>query len=242
MLQIELLAVYHALKNYEHYCRHRVVHIFCDNISLVYLKGMAAGSPREQRLASFLMNFRLIFHHVSGKRENMLADSLSRCFEEMNATELEEWIPNVDPKDDFLFTITQTDNEDSQIQTAKVKDAHVTVRPTTVTTDIPAMQPGTCWQCHSVTFQNVDSGSEPGLDVINTTQCAYSSENHLFTDTNIKVSNASQPITQLHDCTTGASPGYSNILLSSSGSHVLSKQLVHSDNGSVAPPHNSTLE
>ena len=159
----------------------------------------------------------------------------------MNATELEEWIPNVDPKDDFLFTITQTDNEDSRIQTAKVNDAHVTVRPTTVTTDIPAMQPGTCWQCHSVTFQNVDSGSEPGLDVINTTQCAYSSENHLFTDTNIKVSNASQPITQLHDCTTGASPGYSNILLSSSGSHVLSKQLVHSDNGSVAPPHNSTL-
>jgi len=72
---------------------------------------MAYGSPREQRMASFLMGFHLIFHHVSGKKQNMLADSLSRCFEDMNASELKEWIPNLDPKDDFLCTnIGQTNN------------------------------------------------------------------------------------------------------------------------------------
>jgi hypothetical protein len=106
VLQIELLAVYHALKAYEHYCRHRTVNIFSDNISLVYLKGMAMGSPREKRMATYLMGFRLNFRHVSGKRENLLADSLSRSFEDMNASELEQWIPNVDPKDDYLFAVS----------------------------------------------------------------------------------------------------------------------------------------
>jgi hypothetical protein len=111
VLQIELLAVYHALKTYENYCRHRTVHIFSDNISLVYLKGMAMGSPREKRMATYLMGFRLNFHHVSGKRENMLADSLSRCFEDMTTSEIEEWIPHVDPKDDFLFAISTVKTE-----------------------------------------------------------------------------------------------------------------------------------
>jgi hypothetical protein len=106
VLQIELLAVYHALKTYEHYCRHRTINIFSDNISLVYLKGMAMGSPREKRMATYLMGFRLNFYHVSGKRENLLADSLSRSFEHMNASELEQWVPNVDPKDDFLFGLS----------------------------------------------------------------------------------------------------------------------------------------
>jgi hypothetical protein len=96
VLQIELLAVYHALKAYEHYCRHRTVNIFSDNISLVYLKGMAMGSPREKRLATYLVVLRLNFHHVSGKRENLLADSLSRSFEDTNASKLEQ-------RDDFLL-------------------------------------------------------------------------------------------------------------------------------------------
>jgi hypothetical protein len=79
---------------------------FSDNISLVYLKGRAMGSPREKRMASFLMGFRLNFRHLSGKA-NVLADSLSRCFVDMNPTEREQWIPSVDPKDDFLFAISK---------------------------------------------------------------------------------------------------------------------------------------
>jgi hypothetical protein len=86
VLQIELLAVYQALKTYEHYCRHRTVDIFSDIISLVYLKGMAMGSPREKRMATYFMGFRLNCYYVSGKRENLLADSLSRSFEDMNAS------------------------------------------------------------------------------------------------------------------------------------------------------------
>lgn len=106
VLQIELLAVYHALKTYETYCRHRTINIFSDNISLVYLKGMAMGSPREKRMAAYLMGFRLKFFHVSGKRENMLADTLSRSFEEMNATEIQQWTPVIDTRDDFLFAVS----------------------------------------------------------------------------------------------------------------------------------------
>ena len=66
---------------------------FSDNINLVYPKGMSMGSPREKRMAAFLMGFRLNFNHVSGKHE----DSLSRGFEEMSSTELDNrvnfWTP-----------------------------------------------------------------------------------------------------------------------------------------------------
>ena len=107
VLQIELLGVYHAIRALEPYCRHRVVNIFSDNISLVYLKGMSMGSPREKRIASYLMGFRLTFQHVSGKRQNLVADCLSRSFEEMSVIERESFIPTIDPKDDFLFAISQ---------------------------------------------------------------------------------------------------------------------------------------
>jgi len=68
VLQIELYAVYLALRNYETYCRHRTVHNFSENITLVYLKGMSLGSPREKRMASFIIGFQLKFHHVKGQQ------------------------------------------------------------------------------------------------------------------------------------------------------------------------------
>jgi hypothetical protein len=64
VLQIELMAVYMSLKAYEPYCRHRTIHIYSDNISLVYLRGFNMGTPREKRMASYVMRFRLQLHHV----------------------------------------------------------------------------------------------------------------------------------------------------------------------------------
>ena len=172
VLQIELLAVYHALKTYEPYCRHRTITCFSDNLSLVYLKGMAVGSPREKRMASFLMGFRLKFYHVSGKRENLLADSLSRCFEEMNATELEQWTPNVDPKDDFLFTISQNFQSDFQNrsearQSVKTDDTSALVEHrTNWARHINESQPISDWTSYSMTFQQTDSDTIPMNEMI----------------------------------------------------------------------------
>lgn len=63
VMQIELYAIYLCLRQYETYCRHRLIHIFSDNLSLCYLRGMAMGSPREKRLASYIMGFNLHFTH-----------------------------------------------------------------------------------------------------------------------------------------------------------------------------------
>ena len=84
---------------YKPYCRYRVVNIFSDNISLVYLRGMAF----DGRLASYFQGYRLTWHHISGKKQNWLADCNSRSYEEMSTTEREVFIPNIDPKDEFFI-------------------------------------------------------------------------------------------------------------------------------------------
>jgi hypothetical protein len=113
VLQIELLGIYLSLRQYEIYCRHRLIHIFSDNLSLCYLRGMAMGSPREKRMASYIMGFRLHFSHISGK-QNMLSDSLSRCFEDMTENEKTLWLPKCDVKDDFLFAIHKDERQNHQ--------------------------------------------------------------------------------------------------------------------------------
>jgi hypothetical protein len=90
-------------------------------------------------MATYLLSFRLQFHHVSGKRENMRADGIRRALEDMSAAEVKEWIPQVDEKDDFLLTVSQKkpandpigsshsvhldDNAHRTNQTAKTDDA-----------------------------------------------------------------------------------------------------------------------
>ena len=166
VLQIELLGVYHALKTCEHYCRHREVNIFSDNISLVYLKGMAMGSPREKRMATFLMGFRLNFHHVSGKRENTLADSLSRCFEEMTTSEIEKWVPNVDPRDDFLFAISKHDQPTIPENCQSDTNNH-DCQSTRPETKAPNEQPNSGWASYGATLDTSSPGRETRSDFKN---------------------------------------------------------------------------
>ena len=52
-LDIELFAAYCALKEYQNYIGNQTVHIFSDNISLVFLKNLVNGKPREKRMACF---------------------------------------------------------------------------------------------------------------------------------------------------------------------------------------------
>jgi hypothetical protein len=51
-------------------------------------------------MVTYLRSFKLRFLHVSGKRGNMLADGISRAFEEISLAEVQEWIPQGDEKDE----------------------------------------------------------------------------------------------------------------------------------------------
>jgi hypothetical protein len=144
VMQIELMAVYMSLKAYEPYCRHRTIHIYSDNISLVYLRGVSLGTPREKRMASYIMGFRLQFHHVSGKHQNMLADVISRSFEDMTPSERELWVPHTDPRDDFLFAINSTGSLISQ------KDADNAT--SSLTSDTSRTSEVNSWQNYSISY------------------------------------------------------------------------------------------
>ena len=161
ILQLEMLAVYHALRVYEPYCRHRQVTVFSDNISLVYLKGLAMGSPREKRMASFLMGFQLNFRHLSGKA-NVLADSLSRCFVDMDPTEREQWIPTVDPKDDFLFNISRHFQSDLANNQSVIADDD---RPRTIQTMSPSVT-NASWLSYCIAFKDANP-NDTSLKVTN---------------------------------------------------------------------------
>jgi hypothetical protein len=106
VMQIELFAIFLALKEMEHYIGSQTVRIYSDNISAVYLRGISFGSPREKRMACFLMRFNLELVHIKGKA-NSAADFLSRCFSDMPEAERIKFLPsNVDSDTDFIMTIT----------------------------------------------------------------------------------------------------------------------------------------
>jgi hypothetical protein len=171
VLQIELLAVYHALKTYEPYCRHRTIHILSDNLSLVYLNGLSFGSPREKRMATYLLSFRLQFHHVSGKRENMLADGISRAFEDMSAAEVEEWIPQVDEKDDFLFAISHKDPTNDPIGSSRSVHLDDTTHRTNQTTKTGDAFSQHRWLSYSIQVEPAVTGHGPANGPTNPERC-----------------------------------------------------------------------
>jgi hypothetical protein len=99
-----------------------------------------------------LMGFRLSFAHISGVK-NSLADSLSRCFEYMTDPEREIWIPKLDEKDDFLFTITPNDASCQQSLQVKRVDVNHTKRccPTEIAN--PVVQ-NNSWSAYTVKFES----------------------------------------------------------------------------------------
>jgi hypothetical protein len=111
------------------------------------------------------MSFKLHFHHVSGKRENMLADGISRAFEEMSPAEVQEWIPQVDEKYDFLFTISHNRPANDEIRLSDrvhLDDSmHRTNR--TVPTDYAPSNQG--WVSYSINFQPAILKNGPATQV-----------------------------------------------------------------------------
>jgi hypothetical protein len=83
----------------------------------------------------------------------MLADGISRAFEEMSPAEVQEWIPQVDEKDDFLFTISQNRpaNDEIRLSDRDHLDDSTYRTNRTVPTDYAPSNQG--WVSYSIRFQ-----------------------------------------------------------------------------------------
>ena len=113
VMEIELFAVSLALKDFQSYIGGQIVTVFSDNISVVFLKNLAFGKPREKRMACFLSQFNLILKHIPGHK-NTLADTLSRSFGDMTLGERIQFLPEKEI-DDFIFTVGHTSEESQPI-------------------------------------------------------------------------------------------------------------------------------
>ena len=79
VFDLELLAVFSAVKHFEHMLLDRTFTIFSDHLSLVHAfkKPTASHTPRQSRQLSYLTEFNCTFEHIAGHR-NSTADCLSR--------------------------------------------------------------------------------------------------------------------------------------------------------------------
>ena len=79
IFDLELLAVFSAVKHFEHMILDRSFTIVTDHLSLVHAfrKPSPSHSPRQSRQLSYLTEFNCTFEHIAGHR-NSTADCLSR--------------------------------------------------------------------------------------------------------------------------------------------------------------------
>ena len=107
VMEIEIYAIYVALKEYQHFIGTQTIKVFSDNISAVYLKGLSLGTAREKRMAQFLMRFNLEIAHIPG-RLNQLSDGLSRSFEDMPPSVKVDFLPQ--PDDEIMAMSVKVEN------------------------------------------------------------------------------------------------------------------------------------
>ena len=79
VFDLELLAVFSAVKHFEHMLLDRTFTIFTDHLSIVHAfkKPMASHTPRQSRQLSYLTEFGCTIEHIAGHK-NSTADCLSR--------------------------------------------------------------------------------------------------------------------------------------------------------------------
>jgi hypothetical protein len=74
----------------------------------------------------------------------------------MNASEPEQWIPNVDPKDDFLFAVSNkspvADRNLATSSDCSVADSHIA--------PVDAAQTNEAWLTYSMSFQTERNGTK----------------------------------------------------------------------------------
>jgi len=74
--ELELLAIIHALRAWQHYLLGPHFKIYTDHLSLRYLQTQPTLSPKEARWLDFLQEFDFEIHYLPGKK-NVVADALS---------------------------------------------------------------------------------------------------------------------------------------------------------------------
>lgn len=85
-LQLECLAIVFALQKYQQYLEHREFQLHTDCSALTWLLNHPRQVGKIARWISFINSFKFQIHHIKGK-DNVLADCLSRLFENTDPTE-----------------------------------------------------------------------------------------------------------------------------------------------------------
>jgi hypothetical protein len=82
---LELAAIVHALKMWQHYLMGKIFELRIDHCGLKYLFGQPSLNARQSRWLEFLSEYDFDIKHIRGK-ENKVVDALSRRVHEMHAT------------------------------------------------------------------------------------------------------------------------------------------------------------
>jgi hypothetical protein len=106
---LEIFSVCMALRENETYLTGVPVIVLTDNISVQYFHNLKLASNRLKRMATFLSQFDLDIRFIKGDK-NVVADTLSRSFEEMSEGEKQSFLPK--QTDDFIFFCAKSDRED----------------------------------------------------------------------------------------------------------------------------------
>ena len=82
---LELVAIVHALKMWQHYLMGKGFELRTDHSGLKYLFGKPILNARQSRWLEFLSEYEFDINHIRGK-ENKVVDALRRRVHEMHAT------------------------------------------------------------------------------------------------------------------------------------------------------------
>ena len=112
-LQLECLAVVFALGKFQQYLEHREFDLHTDCSALTWLLNHPRQAGKIARWTSFINTFKFQIHHVKGK-DNVVADCLSRLFENQEETQVPS--SNTSPTVMSLFGVPEVFKDIGQFQ------------------------------------------------------------------------------------------------------------------------------
>jgi hypothetical protein len=104
---LELAAIFHALRKWRHYLMGRRFELITYHNSLNYLFDQPTLNARQSRWLEFLCEYDFVIKHIKGK-ENKVVDALSRRVHELHATTISMY------QTDIKRRITEAANVDLQ--------------------------------------------------------------------------------------------------------------------------------
>lgn len=103
-LQLECLAIVFALQKYQQYLEHREFELHSDCSALTWLLNHPRQMGKIARWVSFINSFKFKIYHIRG-RDNVIADALSRLYENSEPTEISP--PTPQPSTLSLFALPE---------------------------------------------------------------------------------------------------------------------------------------